>query len=236
MAPHSAHRPGRQSLPAASTTGRRTSAVRRRRRTGPALARPARTRGGADPGAGTSSKDPMQAIVGPRHAGKPSGSTHIRSGLSSTPAGQARGERRVQGSLGLALRTLKTPKYGQPPVGQHRAGRRGCAPRPRPEPITRGEAQHPNSGIPSADSERPTAMPIAQVTGRRSACSGCPQTCRRLVPGRPPLGWLSPACEFRSTGRDRHFGSKPVPGGAWSAGLQRRIRGEAPVRLPPQSR
>jgi hypothetical protein len=75
---------GTKSLPAASTTGRRTSAVRRRRRTGTALARPARTRGGADPGGGTSSKDPMQAIVGPRHAGKPSGSTHICSGLSST--------------------------------------------------------------------------------------------------------------------------------------------------------
>ncbi len=64
MAPHSAHRPGRQSLPAASTTSRRTSAIRRRRRTGTALARQARTRAGADPGG--------------RHVGKDSHAGHCR--------------------------------------------------------------------------------------------------------------------------------------------------------------
>ena len=75
-------------LPAASTTGRRTSAVRQRRRTGTALARLARARGGADSGAGASSHNPMQAIVGPRHAGKLSGRTHLRGGLRSTHPGR----------------------------------------------------------------------------------------------------------------------------------------------------
>ena len=37
-------------------------------------------------GSGKPSKNPMHAIVGPWQAGKPSGSTHIRSGLRSTPA------------------------------------------------------------------------------------------------------------------------------------------------------
>jgi hypothetical protein len=76
--------PGTTVPPARLHTGRRTSAARRRRRTGTPLARRARTRADADPGADTSSDNPMQEIVGPRHAGTLSASTHIRSGLRST--------------------------------------------------------------------------------------------------------------------------------------------------------
>ena len=131
------------------------SAVRGWRRTGTARARPTRTRGGADSGPASRQRIPCRQLsacgtlasyrVGPTSA----------VGLGLPTGGQARRERRVQGESGPgASDRSRRPNADSPgrraprrhprrtlPPGLVRArGSRPCAPRPEPEPITRGEA------------------------------------------------------------------------------------------------
>lgn len=91
----------------------------------------------------------------------------------------------------------------------------------------------------NADSERPAAMPIAQVTGRISALSWVSSDLSPIGARAPAIGviCLQHADSCRCTGRDRHFGSKPVPAVApGQLSPTQEKGGEAPVRLPPQSR
>ena len=112
--------------------------------------------------AGQSSNSPMQAIVGPRHAGKPSGSTHIRSGLRSTHC-RARAARRCW--------CCGTPRTAAGPP-QAFCAREG----PRTAPDPRGyELKSRTVTESDAGPDGPAEYLRAQMPGRR--CLHCPQIC-----------------------------------------------------------
>jgi hypothetical protein len=64
---------------------------------------------------------------------------------------------------------MRGHQHSEPAPGRRpdRAG--GCALHPGPEPMTAGEAKHPASGIPSADSAHVRLGPTGQASMRRSA-------------------------------------------------------------------